>query len=282
MDGVISQLVAAGLVIDGVPVLGKLARVATDDDKGNKQSGWYVLHEIPLNTGDVAVVGCYGNWKKFGDSVLKIELDKSSLTAVERKKITARQNAIRKQADEERRARVADAAERAEKIWQSLPDGFGKSEYLERKRVGAHGVKFSRGSIVIPLKNHDGNLVGLQFVDGDGSKRFLTGTPKRGAFHVIGRVDQDKPVAIAEGYATAAAIYEATGWPCAVAFDAGNLEPVAAVIRKQNPDSKIIICGDDDVATDGNPGRSKAVLAAGSVGGIALFPDFGLAISSAA
>ena len=40
---------------------------------------------------------------------------------------------------------------------------------------------------------------------------------------------------IAEGYATAASLHEATGLPVIVAFDAGNLLPVAQAIHKRYP-----------------------------------------------
>jgi putative DNA primase/helicase len=38
-------------------------------------------------------------------------------------------------------------------------------------------------------------------------------------------------VLIAEGYATAASVHEATGRPVVVAFDAHNLKPVAELFR---------------------------------------------------
>ena len=43
----------------------------------------------------------------------------------------------------------------------------------------------------------------------------------------IGDMRQPGPVLIAEGYATAATLHEMTGMPAIVAFNAGNLLPVA-------------------------------------------------------
>lgn len=80
---------------------------------------------------------------------------------------------------------------------------------------------------------------------------------------------------IAEGYATGATIHQATGCPVAVAFNAGNLEPVAKIMRHKLPGLPIILCADDDANTEGNPGITKANQAALVVGGKVASPNFG-------
>ena len=80
---------------------------------------------------------------------------------------------------------------------------------------------------------------------------------------------------IAEGYATGATIHEATNYPVAVAFNAGNLEPVARSLRTKFPTVNLILCADDDLLTDGNPGLTKATAAALAVGGKLAIPEFG-------
>src|SRR5262249_45633045 len=80
---------------------------------------------------------------------------------------------------------------------------------------------------------------------------------------------------IAEGYATAASIHEATGHAVAVAFDAGNLEQVARALQAKYPDLRIVICADDDYRTAGNPGITRATEAARVVGGLVAVPVFG-------
>jgi phage/plasmid primase-like uncharacterized protein len=89
---------------------------------------------------------------------------------------------------------------------------------------------------------------------------------------------------LAEGYSTAATLHEATGLPVAVAFHAGNLEPVAVAYRDRFPDLRIYIAGDNDhraereLGADGKPrenvGREKAETAAAAVGGVAMVPSF--------
>ena len=68
----------------------------------------------------------------------------------------------------------------------------------------------------------------------------------------------DGTVYIVEGCATGANIYQATGTAVAVAFDAGNLKPVALNLKQKFPDAELIICADNDQWTDNNPGVSKA------------------------
>jgi putative DNA primase/helicase len=59
-----------------------------------------------------------------------------------------------------------------------------------------------------------------------------------------------------------------------VAFNAGNLEPVARAIRAKFPKLHIVICADNDVATPGNPGLTRATEAARAVRGFVVAPDF--------
>jgi hypothetical protein len=60
-----------------------------------------------------------------------------------------------------------------------------------------------------------------------------------------------------------------------VAFDAGNLPPVAKAVRQRYPTAQIVIAADDDYRTEGNPGITKATQAAKVAGGVVAIPDFG-------
>ena len=77
-----------------------------------------------------------------------------------------------------------------------------------------------------------------------------------------------EPLLICEGYATGLTLRMAVQrrLPVFVALDAGNLQPVAELLREQYPEQRILLCADDDYRTRGNPGRSKAVAAAKAVG----------------
>lgn len=207
--------------------------------------------------------------------------DKARLAAdAEKRRLKREKEAAREAAQHEKK--VAQVKERARTIWASLPDA-GSSGYLTRKKIKAWGIRFSRGSIVIPVRRPSGDLVGLQFIPEIGDKKFLTGTQKQGSWHMIGQPSPKKkpgknpraPLGVAEGYATAASIHQATGWPCAVAFDSGNLKPVCIALANKYPHYDLIVCGDDDPQTPGNPGRTKATAAAKAVGARVCFPHFG-------
>lgn len=50
---------------------------------------------------------------------------------------------------------------------------------------------------------------------------------------------------------------------------------MAKIARRRHPETQILLCGDNDSTTDGNPGKAKAEYAAAAVGGIMALPhDF--------
>ena len=105
----------------------------------------------------------------------------------------------------------------------------------------------------------------MQYIREHGTKRFTKNSREEGCFHVIGGMKAlaNSPILmIAEGYATAATLSEAVGFPTVAAFDSGNLVSVAKALHEKYPEKQIIIAGDDDKhleLTHGiNPGRSKA------------------------
>lgn len=179
----------------------------------------------------------------------------------------------------------AAAADQAAALWQDASES-GASPYLVRKGVQAHGVRFAPGGVLlVPLRDATGKLWNLQRIapnkpdNGAPEKLFLKSGRKSGLWHMVGTVTSETapPVLlIAEGFATSATLHEATGYPVAVAFDAGNLQHVARALRKLFPATLLAVCGDDDQDTEKqtgtNPGRVKAAGAARAVHGLALFP----------
>lgn len=180
----------------------------------------------------------------------------------------------------EREAKLA-AAHRAWNIWRRLPEQ-GRSEYLERKKVSGFDVRYARGMLAIPVRRvSDGVMTSIQWIPGapKAQKLFTENSEIDGCCHVIGQIKNVDTLVIAEGYATGASVFMATGYPVAVAFNAGNLLPVAKAWREKLPHARIVIAGDDDTETriNGelvNVGRIKATEAAAAVGGVAVFPDF--------
>lgn len=282
---VLQQLRAAGLIVDAVDTSGALQRVPVEGDRGSKRSGWYVARSKTITRtglcgdcggecrGHHIVYGHYGNYKA-GLDLARIDATLPRLSDEEYRALKAKMRRDREDADRRRAELARTAATRAAKLWRQLPEE-GRSPYLDRKKVRAYGIRFARdGAIVVPVRDLAGAWRGLQFISADGAKKFLTGTAKAGGGHIIGALDGDGPVVLAEGYATAASVHMATGCPVVVCFDAGNLLPVACALRDRFAGRRIIIAGDDDHATPGNPGRSKAREAAERTSACLALPVF--------
>lgn len=266
---VLSQLRTAGLDVDSIEAFGQLVRAPVEGDRNRKRSGWYVVHELHTADGRTLFFGSFGNWKTGHTDKLKVAT--RGLSAEEKARIREQMERDRAAAQQARAELAETAARRAAVLWGKLPDE-GRSPYLQRKRVRAFGVRFARdGAVVVPVWRPEG-LAGLQFIAADGTKRFLTGTAKAGAWHWI--EGRDGPLVIAEGYATGASVHMATGWPVCVAFDAGNLLPIATRLRELYADRQILLAADDDHRTPGNPGVTKATEAAQAVGGLVAVPVF--------
>lgn len=180
----------------------------------------------------------------------------------------------------------ADAAAQAEAIWNEKPNlieagapAVSEHPYLVKKGIQPQGAKVYRGSLtiggmdcngalMIPSKIN-GKITTLQFISKDTSlkdnKRFIFGGEK--GWYVIGKIEPDGKVCIAEGFATAASIHEATGYPVVVCFDAGNMQKVAEALRLKMPGVVIVLCADDDSAK-GDTGLKAANRSALAVNGL--------------
>lgn len=238
---------------------GKLHRFHVDGDNAGSKNGWYVLFS------EGVPAGSFGSWKT-GDKGTWCAKADNELTPAQRKENRWRIIEAQKAREAEEHARQNTAIDKALAIWKASPPALDAHPYLVKKGIRSHGLRLHKTSIVIPMRDSAGKLHSLQFIDAEGNKRFLSGGRKKGCYFAIGVPTES--LCIAEGYATAASIYESTGLSVAVAFDAGNLGPVALALRTKFPEIEITLCADNDMATHGNPGLSKAREAAAAVGGL--------------
>ena len=106
-----------------------------------------------------------------------------------------------------------------------------------------------KGAIVLPMFDMQGTLWSLQFILANGTKLFIKNSMKSDTCFLIGEVDHNghSPICLAEGFATGASVYMATGYPVFVCWDAGNLKKIAPQVREAFPDYEMLICGDNDV-----------------------------------
>ena len=155
---------------------------------------------------------------------------------------------------------------KAQKIWDESDQVIDHS-YLELKQIKPHGIRLNGDNLVVPLYNSKNEICSLQFIDPDGNKKFLYGGQVKDCYYRIG-ASTDR-IYITEGFATAAAINEATLGGVIVAFNSGKLVDCAISIRKEMPNIAIIICADIDANGEG---MKKATIAADAVDGIITFP----------
>lgn len=243
---------------------GQIHRFPVEGDKPGDKNGWYVFYD------DDVSAGAFGSWKT---GFKKKWCSQKPLNLSEEERIAwhAKVRAAQQARDGALAQLREDAAQKARGIWEKAAQ-VEKHPYLDRKHVQAHGLKLDQDSLVVPLHDVEGTLHSLQFIDDAGNKRFLFGGAIQGHFHAIGNVT--KRIWIAEGYATAATVFQAIGEYTVVAFNTGNLKPVAQVIRKQYPQSEIVIVADNDQWTEGNPGFTKAKAAAEAIHAERVIPQF--------
>ncbi|GAB6193133.1 AAA family ATPase [Desulfocastanea catecholica] len=255
----------AGLIPpDEIIADGKIHRFPCNGRK-NDTAGWY------LYFGDSIPAGSFGSWRDCPTTTWRADIGRQ-LTPEEEQAHRDRVKVMRQLRDAEEEKLRTECRKWCVDIWQKSKDATGEHLYLKEKGVQSYGLKQLRDSLLIPLRDVNGTIQGMQFIPTDGSKKFKTGSAKQGNYYSIGK-PQENTLLVCEGYATGASLHESTGHAVAVAFDAGNLKPVAENLRKKFPDMKLIICADNDGS---GVGRHKADEAAAAVDGmVATPPDTG-------
>lgn len=168
----------------------------------------------------------------------------------------------------------------AEQIWAWAPEAPDDHAYLVRKGIKAHGTKFyngrkvfaeiaMRGALVVPIYDDDVRLQAIELIRGDGQKRNIG--PVRGGHFWIGDPVQGDTLLIAEGFATAASVFERTGAACACAFGVGNLWAAARYVRNRFDPKWLVLVADGD-----EPGIKAANEAARAMHALVFYAEPGL------
>lgn len=200
----------------------------------------------------------YGLKNNGSEEEIELPIDRSSVT-------------VRESRDE-----VADVSDRSSQVWNSA-SLEGRSPYLEKKGVQAYGLRFNGQDAIVPVRDFHQNLVTLQFLKEDGSKRFLKGSKFPSCFHTLDWPRDGDDIGIAESYATAATCFEICGFPLVCAFASANLPSVGRLMRNAFPRSRIIIFADNDRHNEKNSGLESGRKARDLIGSnvILAVPDFG-------
>ncbi len=251
-----AEMLRTGLDYSG-PILedGILRRFKAAGDRA--RNSWYVLHTGP------PMAGAFGCWKRQIKETF-CEKQPSELTHSQQRAIGEswkRAEAERERAEKQLREKAKETAGWILKRSKPLT----AHPYLTSKGVQEFGeARDYHGTIVLPLRDFDGVLHSLQFIDPDGTKGFLAGGRVQGCYFTpVG--NPTGPLVICEGFATGATIYQATGFATVCAMNCANLKSVAEDLRSKWPDREIIVAADNDQWTDSNPGMTKATEAAKAI-----------------
>ena len=202
-----------------------------------------------------------------------------SFTVEDRAAREAEREEEKRKKQEEDEARHRAVQKKAQEQLRGLRPADPSNPYLVFKKVKSHGVLQLYDKLVVPLKDLDGEIWNAQFIQvvGQRSKKvYYEHGRKKGFAFRIGTPGKFAVIVLAEGYATGASIFEATGLCVVVCFDKGNMIEVARSLRAKRPDARLLFAADDDRKPDGsNPGVDAATAAADAVGGIVVAPDFG-------
>lgn len=242
---------------------GKIHRFPVEGDKGTEKAGWYI------GFGDNIPAGMFGSWRGGFEQRWRADVGRE-LSAEELAAYEARIAEITAIKEAERRRYYEQIAEAVRKILETLEPAPPEHPYLVKKRVGSHGIyQTGDGRIMLPVVKEN-DVVSAQYIDDDGQKQFHGGGEIKGGYFPIGPIPPQGTVYVAEGYATAASVYEATGRTTIVALNAGNMPVVAKWLRgKLGPAQEIVIVGDND---ESGTGQKAAEEAAHACGGRAVIP----------
>lgn len=239
----------------------KTTRFATGD-KGNDRNGW--VYPFPDGTG--AVFGC---WRTGEVHTWQLKRDKP-LTKAELTELRHKAEQAKRLAEIEREQCHQQAAIEAAQIVRDAKPAPAEHGYLIRKHLQRHNLLIdSQGRLIVKIYDQNGQLVNIQRISSDGTKRFLSGGKIKGCYSIIGDYSTSETLLIGEGWGTMASLYQHTGFCCIAALSASNLKPVAEYWHSRCPDKKIILAGDND---SHGKGQQAAHLAALSVNGLLMIP----------
>jgi putative DNA primase/helicase len=223
---------------------GKVRRCRTDDKPRHRNGaywlapegnfGWaqnWAIHQAPVL------------WRASGDVVVP-EFDP----------------AAHRRRNQEARAARQRAIDAARKFYASCSPLLGGHEYLHAKDLdmtGCRGLKVDRdGWLVIPMTRR-GEIMSVQRIAPDGTKRFWPGAPTSGASYWIERQRATLTV-LAEGLATGLAIFAAVPFArVVVAFNAGNLPRIAGEMPRRG---LVCVAADNDHATEQRIGENPGIV----------------------
>ena len=225
------------------PVCGGKDRFRFDDKNG--RGTWFCSQCEPQSGGGLLLLSRYIG-KSVMDTAKELVGDDELRTIPKKRVHTVDHDAAR-----------AASIEQAKKGAALLMASATKNthEYLNNKGLFQDGLVngdpiYSRDGVIgkgelllVPIYKN-GELVNVQKITKDGTKRPLYGGDMQGVQHIIdGTI---KSIAVVEGYATGVTVNKLTKFKTYVSFNAANLEAAVRQAKEDHPSAKIIVFGDHD------------------------------------
>ncbi len=253
-----------------IPAMGEIFRFKCSTDKGRDESAWAIYYEYMADD-DLIGICVFGSWKGNPDKVVWSSKLPEYMTTGEKNELNQYIEHSRETADKEKAESQIKTAKECKALWEKMP-AIGSTEYTQRKKIKPYNARSNNGVLCVPVM-YANELVSLQYIADDGSKKFHSGGRTKGGYCHIEGANKDK-IYIVEGYATGCSIAEATNCDVYVCFNAQNIYEFCAYIKEKVSGVEVIIAADDDHKTDGNPGITKGKNAADSFGFSIVIPDF--------
>lgn len=248
---------------------GTLKRFPTAS-KRRKRNGWIVLHHYR----QLPAIAIAGDWST-GAELKWTAHQQDTLTDSERRQLQQQMEQAKAQRKAEQARQWDERAARALTDWYQAQPAEPNHPYLQKKGIQPHNARQQGRDLVLLLTDFNGKAWSLQTIDGAGNKRLMAGGRKADNFIVVNHCPYPSRVLVCEGWATGCTLAESYGDALVLAaVDAGNLQAVTTGARNRWPDADLIVCGDDDRKTPGNPGATAARAAALAAGARFALPEW--------
>lgn len=175
------------------------------------------------------------------------------------------------------RARIAElekkaAIIKARNIWHNAHPVDLNHPYIIKKKIIPYNAKGFGEAIILPIINTDHEILSIQKIFPDGSKKIAYKTTFLSSFIVLGDV-LTREILICEGWATGCTLHEVTKKTTIITINAANMVNVAKEMRKKfiNTTNRFIYCADND---KDKIGQKYAILSAIENPGIVIIPTF--------
>jgi len=250
IDHIYHSMAASGIEFCGeiLPIINKWQRFYSyQKDHGNKDVFVKIL--IP---GKLAI---YGDWNLSQENFIwrgnEAKLSKEEILHLQK---------IKKQKEDEEQKAVNECIA----LWNKASIADYDHPYIVRKKIYPYYIKQFNSTLLIPIRNLNGDLCSLQAIYKNGNKKIYPGTSYQNKFLFLGD-ELTETIRVVEGYATGMSVHMATDDLTVVSFSANNLKNVALIIRKRFPKKHINICCDNDMFKSVNKGIIEGLKAANAI-----------------